>query len=124
VPRPVFKTGLAAIAVAGEFDSLPPPPLKSKGFVALGGRAPESMNRDLGPIGNAGPASDECRWAGAGQFDRKAISSDKSAGEVLGSPLWIRDHDPGTLPAPRMRRCFHEFESDGAYSSRTFSISI
>ncbi len=23
---PVFKTGLAAIAVAGEFDSLPPPP--------------------------------------------------------------------------------------------------
>ena len=24
--RPVFKTGLAAIAVAGEFDSLPPPP--------------------------------------------------------------------------------------------------
>ena len=26
MPRPVFKTGLAAIAVAGEFDSLPPPP--------------------------------------------------------------------------------------------------
>jgi hypothetical protein len=26
VSRPVFKTGLAAITVAGEFDSLPPPP--------------------------------------------------------------------------------------------------
>jgi hypothetical protein len=26
VAPPVFKTGLAAIAVAGGFDSLPPPP--------------------------------------------------------------------------------------------------
>ena len=26
---PVFKTGLAAIAVAGGFDSLPPPPIKA-----------------------------------------------------------------------------------------------
>ena len=26
MPRPVFKTGLAGITLAGEFDSLPPPP--------------------------------------------------------------------------------------------------
>ena len=29
MPRPVFKTGLAGIALAGEFDSLPPPPPQS-----------------------------------------------------------------------------------------------
>ncbi len=29
---PVFKTGLAGIAFAGGFDSLPPPPLKTGGF--------------------------------------------------------------------------------------------
>jgi len=28
VAPPVFKTGLAGIAFAGGFDSLPPPPLK------------------------------------------------------------------------------------------------
>ena len=27
--RPVFKTGLAGITLAGEFDSLPPPPVPS-----------------------------------------------------------------------------------------------
>jgi hypothetical protein len=31
VAPPVFKTGLAAIAVAGGFDSLPPPPIYQGG---------------------------------------------------------------------------------------------
>ena len=29
MPRPVFKTGLAGITLAGGFDSLPPPPTGS-----------------------------------------------------------------------------------------------
>jgi hypothetical protein len=32
VAPPVFKTGLAANIVAGGFDSLPPPPLRSANF--------------------------------------------------------------------------------------------
>ena len=28
MPRPVFKTGLAGIMLAGEFDSLPSPPMR------------------------------------------------------------------------------------------------
>jgi hypothetical protein len=46
VSRPVFKTGLAAIAVAGEFDSLPPPPVsrihsEPEALIRLGPSIPE-----------------------------------------------------------------------------------
>jgi hypothetical protein len=40
VPRPVFKTGLAGITLAGEFDSLPPPPLQSV-------QSPDGVESDL-----------------------------------------------------------------------------
>jgi hypothetical protein len=44
VVPPVFKTGLAAIAVAGGFDSLPPPPYRS---TARGQEKPVSERRLL-----------------------------------------------------------------------------
>ena len=40
MPRPVFKTGLAGIMLAGEFDSLPPPPHS----------IPSALERELGTI--------------------------------------------------------------------------
>jgi hypothetical protein len=35
VAPPVFKTGLAGIALAGRFDSFPPPPISDRGRVVV-----------------------------------------------------------------------------------------
>ena len=43
---PVFKTGLAANTAVGGFDSLPPPPLKIKGFSAWAGGESVSNRAD------------------------------------------------------------------------------
>ena len=50
MPRPVFKTGLAGITLAGEFDSLPPPPLKSILFAKDGGGSRIGSPTARGPL--------------------------------------------------------------------------
>ena len=47
---PVFKTGLAAIAVAGGFDSLPPPPKKRPVFFGSADRVSTASPQTLAHI--------------------------------------------------------------------------